>query len=108
MAWGENLLPFILEGGAGLFWAGFRIAFPLIIIAFLTQLCFGVLTKVAPQLNVWSLGFACVILMCLVGFSLSFLSPSCWSVLALYQQSYRVFKRALAGELDGRFRVPRR
>ena len=94
MAWGENLIPFIIQGGAGLFWAGFRIAFPLIIIAFLTQLCFGVLTKVAPQLNVWSLGFACVILMCLIGFSL-FLEPIMLEVLALYQQSYRVLNELL-------------
>ena len=94
MAWGDNLIPFIVQGGTGVFWAGFRIAFPLIVIAFLSQLCFGVLTKVAPQLNVWSLGFACVILMCLVGLSF-FLEPIMLEVLALYQQSYRALNELL-------------
>ena len=46
MAWGENLCRLFLKEEQD-FLGRFRIAFPLIIIAFLTQLCFGVLTKVA-------------------------------------------------------------
>jgi flagellar biosynthetic protein FliR len=41
--------------------SGFRMCLPLMIVALLTQLSFGFLTRVAPQLNVWALGFAFMI-----------------------------------------------
>jgi flagellar biosynthesis protein FliR len=36
---------------------GLRIGAPLILVAFATHVSFGLLTRVAPQLNVWALGF---------------------------------------------------
>lgn len=42
---------------AGSFAHGLRIGLPLVAIACASQLTFGLLTRVAPQLNVWSLGF---------------------------------------------------
>ncbi len=51
----------VLNNGASMMEAGFLISLPLIVVSVITQLCFGLLTRVAPQLNVWALGFAFMI-----------------------------------------------
>ena len=38
--------------------SGARIALPLVIVAFITQLSFGMMTKVDTQMNVWGVGFS--------------------------------------------------
>ncbi len=48
----------VVVGGHTLISAGMRIALPLLIVAMLTQMTFGIMTKVAPQLNIWFLGFS--------------------------------------------------
>ena len=45
----------------GMFESGLRIAAPLIFTAMATQAAFGLLGRVAPQLNLWALGFLCTI-----------------------------------------------
>lgn len=47
----------IFENAAFVFSAGLRIGLPLVAVACASQLTFGLLTKVAPQLNAWTLGF---------------------------------------------------
>ncbi len=59
--------------GAGVFASGFRIAAPLLFVAFATHITFGLLTRVAPQLNVWALGFLFSISIGLV--AMAILSP---------------------------------
>lgn len=47
----------LFENAGFVFTAGLRIALPLVAVACASQLTFGLLTKVAPQLNAWTLGF---------------------------------------------------
>lgn len=54
------------EGIAGLMLAALQIAGPLIAVLFLTDVGLGLLTRVAPQLNAFSLGFPLKILVTLV------------------------------------------
>ena len=57
----------VVEAGGGMMLAGARIALPLVVVALLTQLSFGLLTKVAPQMNIWGLGFTFIIAFGFVG-----------------------------------------
>ena len=50
-------LEVLVRSAAGLFKDGVRIALPIAAVLFGGQLAFALLTKVAPQLNVWALGF---------------------------------------------------
>lgn len=59
--------------GGEVFLSGVRIAAPLLFVAFATHVIFGLLTRVAPQLNVWALGFLFSIFIGLVAMIL--LSP---------------------------------
>ncbi|MEO1173103.1 MAG: flagellar biosynthetic protein FliR [Myxococcota bacterium] len=52
---------------------GLRIGLPLVAVACASQLTFGLLTRVAPQLNVWSLGFLVTIGAGI--FAISFFAP---------------------------------
>ena len=58
-----NVETLVFDSATEMMAAGFRISLPLMIVAMLTQLSFGFLTRVAPQLNVWALGFAFMIAM---------------------------------------------
>ena len=58
-----NVETLVFDSATEMMAAGFRISLPLMIVALLTQLSFGFLTRVAPQLNVWALGFAFMIAM---------------------------------------------
>lgn len=77
-----------MERGAEVFIVGLRIAAPLIFVAFLSHITFGLLTRVAPQLNVWALGFTFTIGASLL--ALSVLAPT------LVRESYVLVERGLA------------
>ena len=47
----------VVETGTVMMVAGARIALPLVLVGVLVQASFGLMTKVAPQMNVWGLGF---------------------------------------------------
>ncbi|MEM6732412.1 MAG: flagellar biosynthetic protein FliR, partial [Myxococcota bacterium] len=51
----------VFEQASFAFGAGLRIGLPLVAVACASQLTFGFLTRVAPQLNVWALGFSVTI-----------------------------------------------
>ena len=47
----------VVRGGGELFVVGLRIAAPIIFVGFASQATAALLTKVAPQLNLWAIGF---------------------------------------------------
>lgn len=47
----------VIDTGSTMMIAGARIALPLVLVAFMVQISFGLMTKVAPQMNIWGLGF---------------------------------------------------
>ncbi|MED5465591.1 MAG: flagellar biosynthetic protein FliR [Myxococcota bacterium] len=51
----------VLDAGSTMIISGARIALPLVILALIGQMCFGLMTKVAPEMNVWGLGFTFII-----------------------------------------------
>ena len=57
--------------GSDMFMSGLRLALPLIVVGLITQVCFGVFTKFAPQMNVFSMGFAFMIIIGLWGLNLT-------------------------------------
>ena len=48
---------FLMERASAMFAGGIRIAAPIVIAVFGAQLSFGFLSRVAPQLNLWAIGF---------------------------------------------------
>jgi flagellar biosynthetic protein FliR len=62
-AWSELLVDSV----SGMFVAGLRIALPLVVTVMASHLTFGLLSRVAPQLNLWSVGFLVSISVGLVG-----------------------------------------
>jgi len=48
---------YIVSLGATLFSIGFQLASPIILVVFIVDFCFGILNKVAEQVNVFQLGF---------------------------------------------------
>ena len=62
-----DFMRLIVEGGQRMLETGIRIAAPLVIVALLSQLTFGLLTKIAPQLNIWAVGFSFTIAFGFVG-----------------------------------------
>lgn len=85
-----------LDNGANMLESGFLLSLPLIMVSVITQLCFGLLTRVAPQLNVFALGFAFMIG---VGFwALILFAPQVgWSVQQLLDRSLEDFIATVAG-----------
>ncbi len=61
--WSEMLVD---QGGA-MFVAGLRIALPLVVTVMASHMVFGLLTRVAPQLNLWAVGFLVSISVGLLG-----------------------------------------
>lgn len=57
----------VLDAGSMMIVSGARIALPLVILALISQMCFGLMTKVAPEMNVWGLGFTFIIAFGFVG-----------------------------------------
>lgn len=57
----------VVESGTTMLFAGARIALPLVLVAFMVQMSFGLMTKVAPQMNIWGLGFSFTIAFGFVG-----------------------------------------
>ena len=47
----------VMDVGSFMMIAGARIALPLVLVALMVQVSFGLMTKVAPQMNIWGLGF---------------------------------------------------
>ena len=86
----------VLNNGASMMEAGFLISLPLIVVSVITQLCFGLLTRVAPQLNVWALGFAFMIGIGI--WALLLFSPNVgWSIHNFFDQSLEDFVSTVAG-----------
>ncbi len=52
-AWAE----WVVDGVSGMMVTGVRLALPLVAVGLATQLVFGMLGRVAPQLNLWGVGF---------------------------------------------------
>jgi len=71
-AWAAGGVNFelLMGRGADLFVSGMRIALPLVSVALLSQVVFALLTRVAPQLNLWGIGFLVTIGMGLVALAL--------------------------------------
>jgi len=86
----------VMNNGTTMMEAGLFISLPLIIVSVITQLCFGLLTRVAPQLNVWALGFAFMIG---VGFwALLLFAPQIgWSIHNFFDRSLEDFVATVAG-----------
>jgi flagellar biosynthetic protein FliR len=78
----DVLWGFMMWSGL-MFSEGLRIALPIVSIVLLANLAFGVATRAAPQLNVFSVGFAVTLLLGLAAmlFSLGNVSPIFQSVL---------------------------
>ena len=55
--WRRGAAEILLDRAGLIFAEGLRIALPLVLLVFATQLSFGFMTRVAPQLNLWGLGF---------------------------------------------------
>ncbi len=86
----------VLNNGASMMEAGFLISLPLIVVSVITQLCFGLLTRVAPQLNVWALGFAFMIGIGI--WALLLFSPNVgWSIHTFFDRSLEDFVSTVAG-----------
>ncbi len=86
----------VLNNGASMMEAGFLISLPLIVVSVITQLCFGLLTRVAPQLNVWALGFAFMIGIGI--WALLLFSPNVgWSIHSFFDRSLEDFVSTVAG-----------
>jgi len=62
----ENLFNYIINATANMFVVGFSIAFPLIALALLQDIIFGMLMKTMPQFNILVIGFPIKIM---VGFA---------------------------------------
>jgi flagellar biosynthetic protein FliR len=86
----------VMHNGASMMEAGFLISLPLIVVSVITQLCFGLLTRVAPQLNVFALGFAFMIG---IGFwSLLLFAPNVgWSIHTYFDRSLQDLVSTVAG-----------
>ena len=53
----ENLFNFIMHATSRMFLVGFMIAFPIIALAWLADVIFGMLMKTMPQFNLLVIGF---------------------------------------------------
>lgn len=86
----------VMHNGSSMLEAGFLISLPLIVVSVITQLCFGLLTRVAPQLNVFALGFAFMIG---IGFwSLLMFAPNVgWSIHNFFDRSLEDLVSTVAG-----------
>jgi len=62
----ENLFNYIIQASSNMFVVGFSIAFPLIALALLQDIIFGMLMKTMPQFNILVIGFPIKIM---VGFA---------------------------------------
>lgn len=62
----EDLFTYIVHAGSNMFMVGFMIAFPIIALAWLADIIFGMLMKTMPQFNLLVIGFPIKIMVAFV------------------------------------------